>query len=100
MDAFIALYIFLLAAFSGYAIASRVPGPLHAHLLTASSFLNGIVLIGAMIAMAHADTTAQFILGFIAVTLASANLVGGYMLTKQILKVFAKSNKNFDSGEE
>ena len=57
MDGFLALYIFMLAAFTGHEIISRVPVILHTPLMSGSNFVHGIVVVGAMVALAHADTT-------------------------------------------
>jgi len=95
MDAFVALYLFLLAIFIAYFVSSKVPSIFQPSLLSASSFINSIVLIAAMIIIGVADTTAQTIIGFIAVVFASANMVGGYVLTSRLLQLF---NKNDEAG--
>lgn len=95
MDAFVALYLFLLAIFIAYLVSSKVPSIFQPSLLSASSFINSIVLIAAMIIIGVADTTAQTIIGFIAVVFASANMVGGYVLTSRLLQLF---NKNDEAG--
>ena len=59
MDGFVALYIFMLAAFTGHVIISRVPVILHTPLMSGSNFVHGIVVVGAMIALAHADTNLE-----------------------------------------
>ena len=56
-DGFVALYIFMLAAIAGHVIISRVPVILHTPLMSGSNFIHGIVLIGAMVVLGHADTT-------------------------------------------
>lgn len=90
MDGFIALYIFMLAAVTGYEIASKVPITLHTSLLSCSNFIHGAVLIGAMIVMGQAETMTGIIIGFIAVALAAANVVGGYVVTTRVLSLFKK----------
>ncbi len=96
MDAFVALYLFLLAIVIAYLVSSKVPSIFQSSLLSASSFINSIVLIGAMIVMGTADTTAQTTIGFIAVVLASANMVGGYVITSRLLQLFNKNNEAGD----
>ena len=59
MEGFIALYIFMLAAFTGYEVISKVPTILHTPLMSGSNFVHGIVLVGAMVALGHADTMAE-----------------------------------------
>ncbi len=84
----VALYIFLLAAFTGYEVISRVPVILHTPLMSGSNFIHGIVVVGGMIVLAHANTTAEQIIGFIAVFLGAANVLGGYTVTERMLKMF------------
>jgi len=99
MDGFVALYIFMLAAVTGYEIISKVPVILHTPLMSGSNFIHGIVLVGAMVVMGHAETTAQTVIGFIAVALASGNAVGGYIVTIRMLSMFKKSKTN-DAGDK
>lgn len=94
MDVFIALYIFILAAITGYELVSKVPVLLHTPLLSGSTFIHGIVLVGAMIVMGNAQTTAEIVIGFIAVALASANVIGGYVATSRMLSMFDKNSSN------
>ena len=86
-----ALYIFMLAAFTGYEIIGRVPVILHTPLMSGSNFVHGIVLVGAMVAMGHAETTLQLVIGFIGVALAAGNAVGGYVVTERMLEMFKSS---------
>ena len=91
MDGMTALYIFMLAAFTGYEIISKVPVILHTPLMSGSNFVHGIVLVGAMVALGHAESTMQSIVGFIAVILAAGNAVGGYVVTERMLEMFKSS---------
>ena len=88
-----AIFIFMLAAFTGYEVISRVPVILHTPLMSGSNFVHGIVLVGGMVALGAADTTAQRVIGFIAVLLGAMNAVGGYAVTERMLKMF-KSAKD------
>lgn len=88
IDGFIALYIFMLAAFTGYEIIGRVPVILHTPLMSGSNFVHGIVLVGAMIVLGEADTTLEKVIGFIGVFLAAGNAVGGYVVTERMLEMF------------
>lgn len=83
-----ALYIFLLAGVSGYILIARVPSILHTPLLSGSNFIHGIVLAGTMLALGQAETLMQQIIGFVAVTAASANVVGGFVVTDRMLALF------------
>jgi H+-translocating NAD(P) transhydrogenase subunit alpha len=91
IDGFIALYIFMLAAFTGYEIIARVPVILHTPLMSGSNFVHGIVLIGAMVALGHAQTPLEQLVGFIAVVLGAGNAVGGYVVTERMLEMFKSS---------
>lgn len=91
IDGFIAIYIFTLAAFTGYEVISRVPVILHTPLMSGSNFIHGLVVVGAIIALGHATTTAEQILGFISVFLAAGNAVGGYVITVRMLEMFKSS---------
>ena len=93
IDGIIALYIFMLAAFTGYEIIAKVPVILHTPLMSGSNFVHGIVLVGAMIALAHADTTLERAIGFVAVLLGAGNAVGGYVVTERMLEMFKSSKK-------
>ena len=91
IEGFTALYIFMLAAFTGYEVIARVPVILHTPLMSGSNFVHGIVLVGAMVAMGHAATDMEKIVGFIGVMLAAGNAVGGYVVTERILEMFKSS---------
>ena len=93
IDGFVALYIFMLAAFTGYEIISRVPVILHTPLMSGSNFVHGIVLVGAMAAMGHAKTPWEFWIAVVAVLLGAGNVVGGYVVTERMLEMFKTSRK-------
>ncbi|HKJ94012.1 MAG TPA: NAD(P) transhydrogenase subunit alpha [Gammaproteobacteria bacterium] len=88
IEGFVALYIFMLAAFTGYEVISRVPVILHTPLMSGSNFVHGIVVVGAMVALGEAQTVPQQIVGFVAVILAAGNAVGGYVVTERMLEMF------------
>jgi NAD(P) transhydrogenase subunit alpha len=91
MDGFIALYIFMLAAFTGYEVISKVPVILHTPLMSGSNFVHGIVLVGAMVALGRAEGFMETFVGFFAVALAAGNAVGGYVVTERMLDMFKSS---------
>ncbi|MGV6815842.1 MAG: NAD(P) transhydrogenase subunit alpha [Thiotrichales bacterium] len=91
MEGFVALYIFMLAAFTGYEIISKVPVILHTPLMSGSNFVHGIVLVGAMVALGHAEGFGEQLIGFVAVLLAAGNAVGGYVVTERMLEMFKSS---------
>jgi NAD(P) transhydrogenase subunit alpha len=86
-----ALYIFMLAAVAGYEIIGRVPVILHTPLMSGSNFVHGIVLVGAMVALGHAQGPLEQLVGFIGVALAAGNAVGGYVVTERMLEMFKSS---------
>ncbi|MCY4476862.1 MAG: NAD(P) transhydrogenase subunit alpha [Gammaproteobacteria bacterium] len=100
IDGFVALYIFMLAAFVGYEVISRVPVILHTPLMSGSNFIHGIVLVGAMVALGFADSTLEKVIGFIGVMLASANAVGGYVVTERMLEMFKRSKDGDQEDKE
>jgi H+-translocating NAD(P) transhydrogenase subunit alpha len=93
IDGFIALYIFMLAAFTGYEIIGRVPVILHTPLMSGSNFVHGIVLVGAMVALGTAESTIGQVIGFIGVVLGAGNAVGGYVVTERMLEMFKSSGE-------
>ncbi len=88
-----ALYIFMLSAFTGYEVISRVPVILHTPLMSGSNFIHGIVLVGAMIVMGQAEGVLELSIGFFAVAMAAGNAVGGYVATVRMLEMFQTANK-------
>ncbi len=99
MEGFVALYIIMLAAFTGYEVISRVPVILHTPLMSGSNFVHGVVLVGAMIALGQAHTPFERAIGFWAVLLGAANATGGYVVTERMLAMF-KSEKNKTSAKK
>ena len=93
IDGFLALYIFMLAAFCGHEIIAKVPVILHTPLMSGSNFVHGIVLVGAMVALGHADTDLERALGFIGVLLGAGNAAGGYVVTERMLEMFKSSSR-------
>jgi len=91
IEGIIAAYIFMLAAFVGYEVIARVPVILHTPLMSGSNFIHGIVLVGAMVALGHAETDLEKTIGFIGVVLATGNAVGGYFVTERMLEMFKSS---------
>ncbi len=88
-----AVYVAMLAAFTGYVVISRVPVLLHTPLMSGSNFVHGIVLVGAMVALGLAQTPTEQLIGFVAVVLGAANVTGGYVVTERILQMFDRSSR-------
>ncbi|MDR1057149.1 MAG: NAD(P) transhydrogenase subunit alpha [Coxiellaceae bacterium] len=93
MDGFTAIYLFTLAAFTGFEVISRVPVILHTPLMSGSNFIHGLVLIGTIITLGYATTTTEIIIGSIAVLLATGNVVGGYVVTIRMLEMFKSKER-------
>ena len=95
MEGIVYLYVFMLAAFTGYEVIARVPVILHTPLMSGSNFVHGVVLVGGMVALGRADPDdpLQLALGFIAVLLGAANAAGGYVVTERMLAMFKAGNK-------
>jgi NAD(P) transhydrogenase subunit alpha len=93
MSGWNALYIFMLAAFTGYVVISAVPVILHTPLMSGSNFVHGIVLVGAMIALGFAQTGVEQAIGIFAVALAAMNVFGGYVVTVRMLAMFKSSRE-------
>ncbi len=82
------LAIFIIAAFLGFELISRVPNLLHTPLMSATNAIHGIVLVGAIIVVATADDTFTIVVGFIAVVLGAMNVIGGFWVTNRMLGMF------------
>lgn len=106
IEGILALYIFMLATFVGYEIVSKVSVSAsidsHRPLMSGSSLINGIVLVGAILVLGQAETHTELTLGFIAIFLATGNAVGGYLVTKRLIDSFPSSSNSSDqsSNEE
>ena len=92
MSGWSALYIFMLAAFTGYVIIGAVPVILHTPLMSGANFVHGIVLVGAMVTLGFAHGTLETAIGVFAVVLAAMNVHGGYVVTVRMLAMFKSSH--------
>lgn len=83
------LFIFTLSAFLGFELIAKVPSQLHTPLMSGSNAISGITIVGAIIATgATANDTFATVLGFLALVLATVNVVGGYLVTDRMLAMF------------
>jgi NAD(P) transhydrogenase subunit alpha len=89
-DLVFGLYIFALATFVGYQVISRVPPLLHTPLMSGTNAISGISLVGSLVAAGAKHDLVSSVLGFIAVTAATINVVGGFMITDRMLRMFKK----------
>ena len=92
MTGFVALYIFMLAAFAGWVIIGNVPAILHTPLMSGSNFVHGIVVVGGLYALFNASTPLEQAIGFFAVLLGAGNAAGGYAVTDRMLAMFKSSD--------
>ena len=82
------LAIFIVAAFLGWELITRVPNMLHTPLMSATNAIHGIVLVGAIIVIATANDLFTIVVGFIAVVFGAMNVVGGFWVTNRMLGMF------------
>ena len=87
------IFIIVLSIFLGVEVISHVPAVMHTPLMSGSNAIHGVVIIGAIIVMGHAEDTLSLILGFIAVILGTLNVVGGFVVTDRMLEMFKKKKK-------
>ena len=86
-----ALTVFVLAIFVGFEIITKVPPTLHTPLMPGSNAISGITLIGALLSAGTQHTTVTTVLGLLAVIFATVNVVGGFMVTHRMLRMFRKA---------
>jgi NAD(P) transhydrogenase subunit alpha len=85
-----AIFIILLSIFLGIEVISHVPAVLHTPLMSGANAIHGVVIIGSIIVMGHAEDTLPMVLGFFAVILGTLNVVGGFVVTDRMLEMFKK----------
>ena len=88
-----AIFIVALSILLGIEVISNVPAILHTPLMSGANAIHGVVIIGAIIVMGHAETIGAMILGFLAVLLGTLNVVGGFVVTDRMLHMFKKKPK-------
>jgi NAD(P) transhydrogenase subunit alpha len=93
MDLMIELTIFVLAAFVGFEVISKVPTTLHTPLMSQTNAIHGIVMLGGLIVAGFADDTLEEIIGVIAIAFGAINIVGGFMVTDRMLGMFSRKPK-------
>lgn len=84
------LYVFALAAFLGYQVISRVPPLLHTPLMSATNAISGISLVGSIVTAGAHYNKVSTMLGFIAVVCSTTNVVGGFVITDRMLRMFKR----------
>ncbi len=85
------MYVFVLAGFVGYQVITRVPPLLHTPLMAATNAISGISLVGSLVVAGSGDSRLATILGVVAVSCAMANVVGGFLITDRMLRMFRRA---------
>jgi NAD(P) transhydrogenase subunit alpha len=93
-----ALFILVLAAFVGYEVVSKVPTMLHTPLMSGANAVHGVIVVGAIIVTAHAETPLELSLGLAGVILGTINVVGGFVVTDRMLEMFRGRRDDRSSG--
>ena len=91
MTTVLEIYVFVLAAFTGYMVISRVPPLLHTPLMAATNAISGISLVGSIIMAGAQHSRLATVLGFIAVVCATTNIVGGFLIVDRMLRMFQRT---------
>lgn len=86
----ILLYVLVLASFIGFELIAKIPPTLHTPLMSGSNAISGITIVGAIIASGPADASISKVMGIAALFLATLNVVGGYVVTDRMLRMFKK----------
>lgn len=89
----IGLYVFVLAIFVGFELISKVPPTLHTPLMSGANAISGITIVGALYAAQSADADVGTVLGTFAVAFATINVVGGFLVTDRMLRMFGRKAK-------
>jgi len=95
----VSIYVFVLAAFVGFEVISKVPPLLHTPLMSGSNAISGITLVGSLIAGGEGHGGLSVILGLVAVIFATINVVGGFMVTDRMLEMFKREKPKTDAAK-
>lgn len=93
MDAITTLTVLVLSVFVGFEVVSKVSSTLHTPLMSGANAIHGIILVGAIIVAGQAESIPVLVVALIAVLLATANLVGGFVVTDRMLQMFGRRPK-------
>jgi NAD(P) transhydrogenase subunit alpha len=94
------LAIFVLSLLVGFEVLSKIPTTLHTPMMSGANAIHGVVVAGAIIIAVSASTPLAYVLTFIAAALAAANVVGGYVLTDRMLRMFTRRKRAASAGEQ
>ncbi|KAB2845898.1 MAG: NAD(P) transhydrogenase subunit alpha [Melioribacteraceae bacterium] len=90
IDLLMQIYVFVLAVFVGFELITKVPPTLHTPLMSGSNAISGITIVGALLSAGLEEFTISTILGLVAIIFAQINVVGGFVVTDRMLKMFKK----------
>ncbi len=88
MNALYLVIVFIVAALLGYKVISKVPPLLHTPLMSGTNAISGVTILGSLVSTAFALSSGSRLFGFIAIVLATVNLVGGFVVTDRMLRMF------------
>lgn len=92
MNPWILIVIFVVASYLGYKIIKEIPTLLHTPLMSGSNAISGVTILGSLVSTALAVSQGSKVIGFIAIVFATINLLGGFLVTDRMLKMFNKNN--------
>lgn len=92
-DLIFAVTVFVLAVLVGFEVISKVPATLHTPLMSGANSIHGVVLVGAIVIAAAAHNAVGYVIAFLAVAFAAANVVGGYVVTDRMLQMFRRTRR-------
>jgi NAD(P) transhydrogenase subunit alpha len=92
--------IFVLAAFVGFEVISKVPTTLHTPLMSQTNAIHGIVMIGGLIVVGYATGPVEYVIGTIAIAFGTINIVGGFLVTNRMLAMFSRTPRDKDRPPE
>ena len=93
MTLILGITVFVLASFVGFEVITKVPPQLHTPLMSGSNAISGITIVGAIVVAGRGNGTTAAVLGFLAVSLAMVNVIGGFMVTDRMLEMFKKKER-------
>jgi NAD(P) transhydrogenase subunit alpha len=93
MDLVEQITVFVLAAFVGFEVISKVPTTLHTPLMSQTNAIHGIVMLGGLLVIGYADTLLEDVIGWIAIFFGTINIVGGFLVTDRMLGMFVRKPK-------
>ena len=100
MDLVIEFTIFVLAAFVGFEVISKVPATLHTPLMSQTNAIHGIVVLGGLLVIGYSDSLLTDVIGWIAIFFGTVNVVGGFLVTDRMLGMFVRKPKKEEPAEK